>query len=89
MLSGERYLILDDGKLLMEPGDIVIQVGAWHQWRFPEGAQMAFDMFAARFVDGPKGLAQGKDKPIATVPPNCRTGVKPQRRIVTIDRSRA
>ena len=37
MLAGERDLILDDSKLLMKPGDIVIQVGAWHQWSFPEG----------------------------------------------------
>jgi uncharacterized cupin superfamily protein len=84
MLAGERYLILDDSKLLMKPGDIVIQVGAWHQWSFPAGAQMAFDMFAARFVDGPKGLGQGKDKPM-TAAPKLPDGVKPQRRIVTID----
>ncbi|MCC7484645.1 MAG: cupin domain-containing protein [Burkholderiales bacterium] len=84
MLAGERDLILDDCKLVMKPGDIVIQVGAWHQWSFPKGAQMAFDMFAARFVDGPKGLGQGNDKPITTVP-KLPEGVKPQRRIVTID----
>jgi uncharacterized cupin superfamily protein len=84
MLAGERYLVLDDCELLMKPGDIVVQVGAWHQWKFPAGAQMAFDMFAARFVDGPKGLGQGKDKPITTAP-KLPAGVKPQRRIVTID----
>ena len=71
--------------LVMKPGDIVVQVGAWHQWHFPKGAQMAFDMFAARFVDGPKGLGQGNDKPITTAP-KLPAGVKPARRIVTIDR---
>jgi uncharacterized cupin superfamily protein len=85
MLAGERYLILDDSRLLMKPGDIVVQVGAWHQWSFPAGAQMAFDMFAARFVDGPRGLAQGHDTPMAA-PPRLPDGVTPQRRIVTIDR---
>jgi len=85
MLAGERELILDDCTLLMKPGDIVIQVGAWHQWSFPNGAQMAFDMFAARFVDGAKGLGQGNDKPITSAP-RLPAGVKPQRRIVTIDR---
>jgi len=85
MLMGERELILDDCTLVMKPGDIVVQVGAWHQWSFPKGAVMAFDMFAARFVDGPQGLAQGKDVPIRTAP-RLPDGVKPARRIVTIDR---
>ena len=85
VLSGERELVLDDCKLVMKPGDIVVQVGAWHQWVFPKGAMMAFDMFSARFVDGPKGLGQGTDKPTTTAP-KLPDGVKPQRRIVTIDR---
>ena len=85
VLAGERGLILDDCELVMKPGDIVIQVGAWHQWTMPKGAQMAFDMIAARFVDGPQGLAQGKDVPNRTAP-KLPEGVKPQRRIVTIDR---
>jgi mannose-6-phosphate isomerase-like protein (cupin superfamily) len=85
VLVGERELVLDDCTLVMKPGDIVVQVGAWHQWRFPKGAMMAFDMFAARFVDGPAGTAQGNDKPI-TAKPKLPEGVKPQRRIVTIDR---
>ncbi len=85
VLSGERELILDDGTLVMKPGDAVIQVGAWHQWSYPKGAQMAFDMIAARFVDGPQGLAQGHDKPM-TAKPKLPPGVKPARRIVTIDR---
>lgn len=85
MLAGERALVLDDRELLMKPGDIVIQVGAWHQWTMPKGALMAFDMIGARFVDGPQGLGQGSDKPMS-VAPKLPAGVKPARRIVTIDR---
>ena len=84
-LFGERRLKLDDREISMRPGDIVVQVGAWHQWSSPEGGIMAFDMIAARFVDGPVGLAQGRDtpmRPAATLP----TGLKTARRIVTIDR---
>jgi uncharacterized cupin superfamily protein len=84
VLAGERGLILDDCELTMKPGDVVIQVGAWHQWTWPKGAMMAFDMIGARFVDGPAGLAQGKDMPIRTAP-KLPAGVKPVRRIVTID----
>ncbi|MBT3434469.1 MAG: cupin domain-containing protein [Nitrospinaceae bacterium] len=86
MLTGERELILDDHTLVMKPGDIVVQVGAWHQWASPRlGCQMAFDMIAARFTDGPVGLAQGNDK---IVEPDLKLpdGVKPARRIVTIDK---
>jgi uncharacterized cupin superfamily protein len=85
MLAGERELILDDRRLVMKPGDVVIQVGAWHQWVMPKGARMAFDMIAARFVDGLQGLAQGKDAPLRASP-KLPAGVKPVRRIVTIDR---
>jgi uncharacterized cupin superfamily protein len=87
MLEGERELILDDRTLLMKPGDIAIQVGAWHNWSSPRlGCIMAFDMNDALFVDAPLGLAQGNDavvKPTADAWPK---GVKPTRRIVTIDR---
>ena len=85
MLAGERELILDDRKLVMKPGDVVIQVGAWHQWVMPKGARMAFDMIVARFVDGTQGLAQGKDTPLRAAP-KLPAGAKPTRRIVTIDR---
>ena len=85
LLAGERELILDDATVVMKPGDIVVQVGAWHQWSNPKGSLMAFDMFAARFVDGAAGLAQGNDKPI-TRTPALPAGVRPARRIVTIDR---
>ena len=88
VLSGERDLILDDCTLLMKPGDIVVQVGAWHQWASPRlGCQMAFDMIAARFVDGPAGLAQGNDAVMHGDPgQKLPEGVKPARRIVTIDK---
>ena len=88
MLSGERRIALDDGELVMKPGDIVVQVGAWHLWDSSRlGCLMAFDMISAKFVDGPAGMAQGNDsvrrpRPDQKLPP----GVKPQRRIVTIDR---
>jgi len=85
VLAGERGLILDDCELVMKPGDVVIQVGAWHQWTMPKGAMMAFDMISARFVEGPMGLAQGNDAPMRAAP-KLPAGVKPVRRIVTIDR---
>jgi mannose-6-phosphate isomerase-like protein (cupin superfamily) len=86
-LAGERILVLDDGEVAMRPGDVTIQVGAYHQWTCPQGALMAFDMMAAHFVDGADGLGQGNDQPISAsrgtaLPP----GVRPTRRIVTIDR---
>jgi len=88
MLTGERIIELDDCKLVMKPGDIVVQVGAWHLWDSSKmGCLMAFDMISAQFVDGPAGTAQGNDpvmrpRPDQKLPP----GVKSQRRIVTIDR---
>ena len=89
LLDGERTLVLDDGEIQWKPGDIVIDVGAWHQWssRNEEGGRVAFDMIAARFVDGPVGLAQGNDK-VMRADPNQKypPGVKPVRRIVVTDR---
>jgi quercetin dioxygenase-like cupin family protein len=87
-LEGERILVLDDGELAMAPGDVVIQVGAFHAWTNPRKAGlMAFDMIGARFVDGAAGLGQGNDPPMMP-PPGWRPpdGVAPVRRIVTIDR---
>jgi uncharacterized cupin superfamily protein len=86
LIGGERQLILDDCTLTMKPGDIVVQVGAWHQWsNAKEGALMVFDMFAARFVDGAAGLAQGNDQPLKPKA-KLQEGMKATRRIVTIDR---
>lgn len=89
LIEGERTLVLDDCEVEWRPGDIVIDVGAWHQWssRNREGGRVAFDMIAAKFVDGPVGLAQGND-PIMRADPNQKLpeGVKPARRIVCLDR---
>jgi ethanolamine utilization protein EutQ (cupin superfamily) len=84
MLNGNRELRLDEGTVLMQPGDIVIQVGAWHEWAYPTDAQMAFDMIGADFPGG-VGTAIGNDQPLAPkpVPP----GIRLNRRIVTIDRA--
>src|SRR5262245_56549907 len=88
LLSGERVMELDDCTLTLKPGAVVIDVGAWHLWDSSKtGCLMAFDMFDAAFVDGDAGTAQGNDKPMR--PPqnqNLPAGVKPQRRIVAIDR---
>lgn len=88
LLEGERVLVLDDRELVMKPGDICVQVGAWHKWTsYGPGSLMAFDMFAAKFVDGEVGLAQGSDKAMQADPAlKLPEGVKPARRIVTIDR---
>lgn len=88
LLEGERVLVLDDRELVMKAGDICVQVGAWHKWTsYGPGSLMAFDMFAARFVDGESGLAQGSDKVMQADPGmKLPEGVKPARRIVTIDR---
>jgi mannose-6-phosphate isomerase-like protein (cupin superfamily) len=67
----------------------VIDVGAWHQWlsKAQGVSRIAFDMIAARFVDGPVGLAQGNDKPMkAPAGQKLPQGVKPARRIVVTDR---
>ena len=68
----------------------MIDVGAWHQWLSESedvGGRVAFDMIAARFVDGPVGLAQGNDKPMPALPERrLPPGLKPVRRIVITDR---
>ena len=87
LLFGERELVLDDRTLLMKPGDIVVQAGAWHLWSCPQDyALMAFDMISADFVDGPVGLAQGSDPVMRADDLKLPEGVKPARRIVTIDK---
>ena len=89
LLDGERTLVLDDREVVWRPGDVVIDVGAWHQWssRNREGGRVAFDMIAATFVDGPIGLAQGDDRPmVANGKVKLPAGVKPARRIVCLDK---
>jgi mannose-6-phosphate isomerase-like protein (cupin superfamily) len=89
LLDGDRTLVLDDREVEWRPGDIVIDVGAWHQWssRNTGGGRVAFDMIAARFVDGPVGLAQGNDRVMQGDPKQkLPEGVKAARRIVVMDR---
>jgi mannose-6-phosphate isomerase-like protein (cupin superfamily) len=89
ILDGERTLVLDDCEIQWQRGDIVIDVGAWHQWssRTPRGGRVAFDMIAARFVDGPVGLAQGNDRILRADPAHeLPAGVRAARRIVVTDR---
>ena len=102
MLEGERKLVLDDGEITVGVGDVVIQVGAWHQWSRPQdNSTMLYDMIAAQFVDGPAGLGQGSDKVLRADPKVLRAdptvlradsarklppGVRPARRVVSIDR---
>ncbi|OFZ98852.1 MAG: hypothetical protein A3H35_09540 [Betaproteobacteria bacterium RIFCSPLOWO2_02_FULL_62_17] len=87
-LVGERDLGMDDGNHTIRQGDIVVQVGAWHQWirNNAAGSTMMYDMFAAKFTDGPQGIAQGNDAVMTfdgrALPP----GAKTARRVVTIDR---
>lgn len=88
ILSGERSVILDDAEVVLKPGDVIVQVGAWHEWDSARrGCLMAFDMMSAHFVDGQAGLAQStapvlQADPRRALPP----GVRPARRVVTIDR---
>jgi uncharacterized cupin superfamily protein len=88
LLQGERNLGLDDGEVNWRPGDIVIDVAAYHQWTSPrEGGIVLYDMIAAHFVDGPVGLVQGNDRVMrADSKQKLPEGVKPARRIVCADR---
>ena len=48
VLLGERTLILDDRRLTMKPGEVVVQVGNWHGWTNPvSDSLMAFIMMGA------------------------------------------
>jgi quercetin dioxygenase-like cupin family protein len=81
LLEGERVLLLDDGEHVMHPGDIVVQLGNWHGWTNPrQGSSMAFMMMGATFDD----VGTAPDPP-AWQAPKVPHGVRPVRRIVTID----
>lgn len=89
VLEGERILVCDEGRTTIVPGDIVVQVGAWHLWdSSAKGCHMAFDMFSADFGpgDGSHGLMT-ENVPTLQPRPGFQlpAGIKPQRRIVTID----
>jgi hypothetical protein len=50
LLEGERALRLDDGEHVMNPGDVVVQLGNWHGWCNPnQGSLMAFIMMGAKY----------------------------------------
>ncbi len=88
LFHGERVMMLDDAEVTLKPGDVVIDVGAWHLWDSSRtGCMMAFDMFDAEFADGPAGTLQGNDKPMRP-PANMKLpeGVKPARRVVAGDK---
>jgi hypothetical protein len=51
LLSGERILITDDGRRVLKPGDVVVQIGSWHAWGNPNASQMAFVMMGGTFKD--------------------------------------
>ena len=49
-MSGRRTLYLDTGPIDMLPGDIVVQLGNYHQWGNPTAAsRMAFVMIGGTF----------------------------------------
>ena len=52
LMAGERVLHTDDGRRVIKPGDVVVQIGSWHAWSNPNaGSQMAFVMMGARFAE--------------------------------------
>ena len=40
LLAGERVLVLDNGELVMKPGDVVVQLGNWHGWTNPRSGSL-------------------------------------------------
>ena len=32
LMAGERVLHTDDGRRVIKPGDVVVQIGSWHAW---------------------------------------------------------
>jgi hypothetical protein len=52
LLSGERVLLLDKSEHVMQPGDVVVQLGNWHGWcNRSQGSLMAFVMMGATFEE--------------------------------------
>ena len=87
VLEGERILVVDDGETVIRRGDIVIQVGAWHLWDSSRvGCHMAFDMVSADFGGDANGLQEREVPLLVGKTQALPAGVKPQRRIITIDR---
>ena len=83
VLTGERILLLGDRELVMRPGDTIVQVAAWHQWKWMHPTShglMMFDFIAARW-----GNARRSKPPAPATMPPLPEGVKPARRIVIMD----
>jgi mannose-6-phosphate isomerase-like protein (cupin superfamily) len=53
VLTGEVWLVVDDGETRLGPGDVVVQRGTNHAWsnRTEETARMAFVLVDGRFAD--------------------------------------
>ena len=86
VLTGERVLLLGDRELVMRPGDTIVQLASWHQWKWinpSSHGMMAFDFIASRF-DFVKSRTLGRPSP-AVSNPDLPKGVKPTRRIVIAD----
>ncbi len=49
VLSGEIYALMDEGEVLLRPGDVLIQRGTNHAWsnRSDEPARVAFVLIDA------------------------------------------
>jgi hypothetical protein len=48
LMDGLRTLVLDQQRIALEPGDVVVQLGNWHGWTNPDApSRMAFVMMSA------------------------------------------
>jgi hypothetical protein len=54
VLTGEIWLLVDEGEVRLGPGDVVIQRGTNHAWsnRTEEMARIAFILLDGKFADG-------------------------------------
>lgn len=54
LISGEIWLVVDDGEVKLSPGDICIQRGTNHAWsnRGDEPARLVFILLDGRFAEG-------------------------------------
>jgi hypothetical protein len=61
VLSGEVWLVLDDGETRLRPGDVVVQRGTNHAWsnRTDETARMAFVLVDGRFSENVRAATNG------------------------------
>ncbi len=61
VLSGEVWLVVDDGEARLRPGDVVVQRGTNHAWsnRTDETARMAFVLVDGRYADDLRAPTNG------------------------------